>query len=421
MRKSLFALENVDTLVDGVEMDISPEEGEAADVLNDVSEDGNDIAEMAEAVSEGSEAAGQMEEVEALVEDVAENGEGLDPVAAEAIRISVEAICARVGANPKAVYSLYATENFTSASSRKANTRIALEGVGEFLKDLYAKIKAALSKMWEKVKAFWAKHVSTLGRVKKALDSMKTKVASSTGKFKDRADIEQAPGAMVDAFPGKGTISAASIMKFVEAHVTMTTTVGEVVSKISDVNAKATESAASKSIESVEALVKTIDSGLAKKKLGTSDAPMVGGVYISYEVDVSDAKEGVVSITQDRQVIDDKESKVTLVMADKGALKNLLDKTVGVINETIKIKDKSAKSEESVKKMMDALGKAINDITTGDNADDVKVLRNVMKAAHQYNAKVAGVNVEILSQNIRLAKGVLGFAALSLKNYKAAA
>ena len=59
-----------------------------------------------------------MEEVEGLVEDAVENGEGLDPVAAEAVRISVEAICARIGANPKAVYPLYATENFASASSR---------------------------------------------------------------------------------------------------------------------------------------------------------------------------------------------------------------------------------------------------------------------------------------------------------------
>ena len=185
MRKSLFALEN-DAEIGDAEMSVSPEEGQASDAANEASDDMNDIAETAEAVDTGADAGEQLGQVEELVEDAVENGEGLSPVAAEAVRISVEAICARIGANPGSVYSLYATENFQSASSRKANSRIALEGVGEFLKNLYEKIKAALTNMWTKITDFWDKHISTLGRVKKALESMKTKVASSSGKFKDR-------------------------------------------------------------------------------------------------------------------------------------------------------------------------------------------------------------------------------------------
>lgn len=418
MRKSLFALENADALDQEVEMNITPEEGEAAGALSDAGDDMGEISEVSDAVSEGTEAAAQMEEVEALVEDVAENGEGLDPVAAEAVRISVEAICARVGANPKAVYSLYATENFASASSRKANTRIALEGVGEFLKDLYAKIKAALSKMWEKIKAFWGKHVATLGRVKKALDSMKAKAAASSGKFKDRADMDEAPSALADAFPSKGAVNAAVVSKFIMAHASMTGGVEDAVAHIAELNARATDAAAKASAVSVEALVAATGRGLDGLELGAQAAPLVGGVYIKYSIE-SDAAEGTVSVTVDRQVSDDKEAKVTLIMADKAALKSTLDATLVVINNTIKIKDKVAKTEESVKKMMDALGKAINEKTTGDNAEEIKALRNVMKIANQVNAKFSGTTVEVISQNIRLAKGVLGFAALSLKSFKA--
>ena len=127
----LFAFENADVIGDEVELETPVEVGEVADVEVDVMEEGGEIEEQAEAIEEGVGASDQMEQVEELVEQAAEEGEGLDPVAAEAIRIAVEAICARVGANPKSMYALYATENFQSASSRKANTRFALEGVGD--------------------------------------------------------------------------------------------------------------------------------------------------------------------------------------------------------------------------------------------------------------------------------------------------
>ena len=197
----LFALEEAELEGGAVELEAAPEVGEVADAQVDVEADAGEITEVEAGVEEGMGAADQLEQVEEVVEQAAE-GEGLDPVAAEAIKIAVEAICARIGANPKSVYSLYATENFKSASSRKANTKYALEGLGEFLKNLWEKIKSALSSLWEKVKAFWNKHVSSLGRTLKALESMKEKVSQvkGTGTY----EPVEVPGSLRSIFPVKG-------------------------------------------------------------------------------------------------------------------------------------------------------------------------------------------------------------------------
>ena len=230
-----------------------------------------------------------MEQVEELVEQAAEEGEGLDPVAAEAVRIAVEAICARVGANPKSMYALYATENFQSASSRKANTRFALEGVKEFLQDLWKKIKAALSNLWSKVKAFWEKHVSSLGQVKKALESMKKKVSASSGKFEGQGFVEKAPGFILSSFPVQdGDVTKEDITKVIAAHgkaeaskevavvaAAATTEVGKSAKKASKATGVATESA-------------DVDAQLAKytgaKTYGSKEAPLVGGIHIVWDV-----------------------------------------------------------------------------------------------------------------------------------------
>ena len=242
---------------------------------------------------------------------------------------------------------------------------------------------------------------------------MKSKVAASSGKFKGNADMEQAPSGLTDAFPTKGALNAAGITKFVAAHNAMTGTVDDCINAIAAVNAKAAGAvAAAGTPATLGAAAKA-----SFKDLGEKTAPLVGGVYISYEVE-EDAEAGTATVTVTRNTVEDKDSKVSLIMGDKAALKGLLDGTLTVINETIKIKEKSAKAEESVKKLMDALGKAINDQVTGDNADEIKALRNTMKIANTINAKAAGVNVEVISLNVRLAKSVLGFAALSVKNFK---
>lgn len=401
----LFALEELETGTTEVELEAAPEVGEVADVQVEVDAEIAEAADSAEAIEEGMGAADQLDQVEEVVADAVENGEGLDPVAAESLRIAVEAICARIGANPKAMYSLYATENFQSASSRKANSKIALESVGEFLKDLWKKIKAAMSRLWEKVKGFWDKHLSSLGRVKKALESMKRSVGESSGKLKDKAFIEDAPSFLTDAVGG-GDISSKSFDAFVTAHTALLSASSDIVTKTTDFNNSATAGVASDEA-AITAAVNKIK-GTAPAKSGK----LIGGVLIEYKF--SEEGEGVVNLEIERENTD-KADKGGVSLAEKNDVKSALDKVLALINDNIKAKDKQTKLQESFNKFSLAIEKAINGV---EDSTVQKNLRNAMKVAYKINAKAPTIQNEVLGLNIKLAKAVLGYASLCLKNYK---
>lgn len=399
----LFAMEDADLTGDQVELEVTPEEGEVADVQVDVEQEVAETAGDAEAIDEGMGAADQMEQVEEVVADAAE-GEGLDPVAAEAIRIAVEAICARVGANPKAVYSLYATENFQSASSRKANTKIALEGVGEFLKDMWKKIKAALSRLWEKIRAFWDKHVSSLGRIKKALESMKQKVGESSGKLKDKAFIEEAPSALAESIGFNGDISVKSIQSIIDTHKNLLNTADEFATVADTFN-----KAAAANISNPKAAADAIG-GVKNASVG----PVVGGITFSYKFE-RDQAEGDVTFTVERENVDRKD-KGGVSLAEKNDVKTLVDNMLKVVADNIKAKEKLNKVQEAFNKLSLAIEKAINGAS--GSPEDIKAMRNSMKIAYKINAKFPTVMSEGLALNIKLSKAVLGYAALCVKNYK---
>lgn len=414
----LFALEELDTAVDTGELEAAPEVGEVADVQVEVEQDLGETAEATGAIEEGIGAADQLEQVEEVVADAVENGEGLDPVAAEAIRIAVEAICARVGANPKAVYSLYATENFQSASSRKANSKIALEGVGEFLKDLWKKIKGALTRLWEKAKAFWDKHISSLGRAKKALESMKAKVSESSGKIKDKAYIDEAPSSLVDAFPGSGDLSSNLIGKYIGTHRKVTDSSQKFNDEIATVNAAAEAVAQKGPAGELNTIFNlAFMAGDKTYEMGEKSAPMVGGVYITYSVK-SDSTEGTIDFDVERETIDDKESKVGVSISDKAGIQELLKGALGIVNDTIKLKEKQSKMDAAFSKLMLNIEKTVNALSNNATPEDAKSMRNLIKIVYKINAKGPGMNAELLGLNLKLVKGVLGYSALCLKNYK---
>ena len=406
----LFAMEDINNDVVG-EMETTPEMGEAADVQASVDEGVGDMGEATIAIDEGMGAVDQLEQVEQVVETAAE-GEGLDPVAAEAIRIAVEAICARVGADSKKVFNLYAAENFNSASSRKANTKIALEGVGEFLKDMWKKIKAALQRLWEKAREFWDKHVSSLGRIKKALTSAKSNLGNSSGKLKDKAFIEEAPSALMEAFGFKKDISVAEIKNVIKVHNALTDNADKINAEIQYLNSMA-EASAHAGKTDIDGMMALVD---REFKFGTSNAPMVGGVYITYKFQ-GDKSEGTLDLDIEREKVD-RESKLGVSLSDKAALQDLIKETIHVIDNTIRYRDKTKKIDEATNKFFVVLEKRIVTLSDSASPEDVKEMRKIMKMVYKSNAKAPQLNAEILSFNVKLGKAVLGYVALCVKNYK---
>jgi len=411
----LFALEEMDETGADVEMEASPEVGEVADVQVDMGEDVGGVEDQAEAISEGVAAADQLGEVEDVVADAAE-GEGLDPVAAEAIRIAVEAICSRIGANPKAIYSLYATENFQSASSRKANSKIALEGVGEFLKDLWKKIKAAVASLWGKVKAFWDKHFSSLGRIRKAIDSTREKVSASSGKLKGKAYMEEAPSYLVNSFAGKDDISATVVDKFLKAHK-KAHDVGEKLAQMGQ-NIKI---GADLNAATMKALIKSLTVE-TKFQLGSETEPLVGGKYTVYTIE-SEAEDATFDVTVERETIDNKDTKLGIALTDKKGLSDIVKSASDLIKDIEKLKEKSDKLNTSFNKVMIDVEKLLNKVSevgTKDAKEGVKEARQLVKIVYKAQSKFAGLLPEVFGNDIACVKAALGFVSFNLGQFKSA-
>jgi len=412
----LFALEDINEKTAETELEATAEVGEVADVQAEIQEEVIDANEAAEAINEGIDAADQLEEVEEVVANAAEE-EGLDPVAAEAVRIAIEAICARVGANPKVMYPLYATENFQSASSRKANTKIALEGAREFLINIWKKIKAAMQRLWKKIKEFWDKHFSNLGRVKKALESMKNKISESSGKLKDKAYIEEAPSGLHEAFGG-GDISVKVINGFIKEHEDLgynsdtasaaITTFNEIANSILNKLGSLEKIVPnSDSIPELEQAIRNLH-----KDVSFKTGNLIGGLIVDVNYDIEDDGNVTLDITRDYA---DKKDKGGVVLAEKSEVRELLTRTLKLINESIKYKAKQEKVQESFNKLALAIEKAINKV---EDEKSQKVFRKLMKITYKINSKIPTVETEFLNLNVKLARAVISYAALCLKNYK---
>ena len=400
MATKLWAMEEND-LATADELEVSPEEGEVADVQNETSEDAADVTGDADNVEAGVDASAELEQVEELVSEAAEQGEGLDPVAAEAIRLAVSVIASKVGANPKSVYSLYASENFQSASSRKGNTMHALEGVQEFLKDLWKKIKAALTKLWAKTKAFWAKHISNVGRVKKALESMKAKVKSSSGKIDGKPYLDKAPSGLISAFPGKGDLTAKVVQTYLDEVKKLVDKTGVVAGVLST------------SAQKLDAWKAAVDTAVGKT---AGDAyKLIGGDTLTIKYD-ADATEGTVKLELEREPADDKEDERGMTVADKTALVTLLDNALTSIKVTVDLQKKAEKSAQAVNKFMADVEKEIAD--AGQEGDAAAETRTKMRMGYKLSSFDAKISSVAAAENVKACKAVMAYVAACLKQYK---
>ncbi len=413
MATKLWAMEEND-LATADELEVGVEEGEVADVQNETDEGAADVTGDAENIEAGVDASAELEQVEELVAETVEQGEGLDPVAAEAIRLAVSVIASKVGANPKSVYSLYASENFQSVSSRKGNSVHALEGVQEFLKDLWKKIKAALTKMWTKVKTFWAKHISNVGRVKKALDSMKAKVKASSGKIDGKAYLDKAPSGLISAFPGKGDLT----YKVVETYLNGVKLLAEKPGMVSNALLNKTGGKLTDWVTAVETAVSTTATG--------DKFTLIGGDELTIKYD-ADTTEGTVKLELEREPIGDSEDDRGMPVADKSNLVSLLDAALTSIKVTLELQKKAEKSAQAVNKFMADLETEITNTNqsagqSGGNASQqgtaAQDTRTKMRMGYKLSAFDAKISSVAAAENVKACKAVLSYVATCLKQYK---
>jgi hypothetical protein len=408
----LFAMENDDaTDMNVAEMDSSAESGEASDVMNEMAEDTGETDEIGENIDTGVDAGESLGDVEELLEGAVESGEGLSPVAAEAVRIAIESICARLDADPKRVYSLYATENFQSGSSRLANTKLALEGVSEFLKDLYKKIKAALIKLWKKVTDFWDKHLSSLGRVKKAIESMKKQVKSSGNKMKTNSQLETMPSSLASAFSANAQLTVASVITVIDIHEGFNT-----VGTTFLAGQKAPATVTSQSV--IDAALSVSATVSEKKPLDVKAEGLVGGGKIDTFADITvDGEAMTVEFLIERENANaETDTSKGMIVPPKDKLTGVLDKVGKLIDGSIKLRKGYASAQTESSKLLDKFNTAMQTEADAAVQKNVSKALNALYKVSTFNTKVGAL---VATENIRCAKAVLTYVSVCLKQYKA--
>lgn len=418
-----FEEQDLDQAGTDVELDSSAEEGATAQTVVDMDTDLSDIVAGDEAVQVGTDAAGQLEAVEAGVGAAVESGDGLDQKSAEAYRIAVESIALMVGAPKKSVYALYSTENFGSVSSRMANTRISLEGIGDFLKNLWERIKSAIKSVIEKVKAFYAKHLSGIGRVQKALDSMKAKITANKGTLK--APRVKAPSALKSAFPTSTSLKASDIEDYLERHDKASKVIAiEKCNMVVDFvdNAKSLF-AAGPNASAIEAAAKAL---YAKDPGDSEDKPFVGGVWFKTETSGDDI--AALNITRQQTTTksgDDAEVSV----ASKSEMTKLVATATKLITTTKTfdkaIKDFSTKFNAKSAEFEKAFGNAekfvdeqTDDTKKEEGKDALAMMKKVMAFIGKAGSSAPRYAADMSSLNVKAAFAVVSYVKFNLAQYK---
>ena len=152
--------------------------------------------------------------------------------------------------------------------------------------------------------------------------------------------------------------------------------------------------------------------------LGTApkDVLIVGGESLTIEIEAAEDGKSV-KMEVKKEPVGDKDESMGMVVPDKTKLTTLLESTSKVIDAAIAAKKNSEKVAADGRTALANIEKAINDIADTDNEKKVaaRISMNTMYRAHALSSKLQGVYA---SQNIRLAKAVLGYVGTCLKQYK---
>lgn len=417
----LFAFENDDAAVIDADLDT-----DLADVAGEMTDELAAVETTTDAVDAGVEATTPLGEVQDLVSDAVESGEGLDSVAAEAVRIALKSVCRTIGADPKVMYPLYATENFDGASSRLGSSKLALEGITEFAKDLYKRIKAALERLWKKIKAFWDKHFSTLGRLKKAAVEMKKRVAKLK-ELKGAPFIDTMPGAFATAFFPDGELTIKDVAKTESA-----------LADLREGYLNGLEKVVALCVSLAVLADKTAPDAVRTeggKMIGTF-APggdifpkvenLVGGYSIHAYVEVDggdDTTLGDVTFKFDRES-SDKDSDVSKGMrvASKQELVDLCVSVEKAIDKMIESKKNIDKANSKVLEMLQKVGedaeKYVADKEAAKSETIAKKVRMVMSMCYKSSSLVGRGHTTVTAEGVRFCKAALAYISYNAKQYK---
>ena len=293
--------------------------------------------------------AGQLERhVEVLTD--AEGEGGAAPEVIEATEIAVEGICSRLG-----IYGgtgIPALESFSTKTGRQRNTRIAIESIGEKIKQIWEAVKMAFKKLVNYVKDFFAKLFDANAKMLARVNTLRAKTKSLKGVAAEKISGSGISNVLSDLTPAG--LAKANVKEAADTALYMVGDLGDYIAAAGD-DAKFTS--ISYSSERIEAAKTSAPEGLVwdivyeisgnkiiqlvPKTAVKGSAAFDAAAKYSVNVEKGDKKESGEIAALDQTAIgktlDAVEAKVRELMNNKAVIASVQVKLDGAIADIAKV------------------------------------------------------------------------------------
>jgi len=402
---------------DAPEVEINIDQGVPAEVeaqAAEVAEDAQDVQQEVQSMEDAVADAETLDMIADTAESSVEEGEGMDPVAAEIAEVAVESIYARLGVERKAIPSL---ESFGSAGSRKSATRIAIEDWKDTVKKVWEAVKKFFVNLYEKIKAFFLNVVNTFRSLEKAAKSMKARVDGLKGEAKEKTikDKSLAKGL------GRGETGTVTAAKASETVKIMNQAVKELPSSldnakqglefIRDISGTAQKLLGAKESEKFDTAAKAYADAMKKNPI-ESKALFNGDVLAITTKDGEDSYAFSLTVKQS-----DKGGEELNVLSKQEML-NICDEVISLaksIEETSKSMKKFEEINKSVSSIVSNVVKLASDST--ENSENKKILvasRTFVVSIGSITTKNSSV---VMGLSTKAGRAALSYVAKSMNQY----
>lgn len=177
MRKGIMAFESMDEEVDAGGADASEFAESAESDIIEMDEAHNNLQGLDEGMDEAEETADTLGRMSDSLAEAAEDG-GISEPAAEAVRVAVEHLCARIGMSNGARV-MPSMESFGDRSSRVRATMEAMDGIKDRAKSIWEAIVKVFNQAVDWVKDFIRKLTDSSLKLKKRAE----KIIAESGKL----------------------------------------------------------------------------------------------------------------------------------------------------------------------------------------------------------------------------------------------
>lgn len=206
MRKGIMAMESMDNEVDGGG-DVTEFVDSAESDIIEMDDAANAIESVDQGIDEAADTADTMDAMRGSLEEAAEEG-GISEPAAEAVRVAVEHLCARIGLSAsKSIFP--SMEDFGDKSSRVRATKYTIENLKETAKSIWDAIIKVFNRAIDWIKNFYRSLTDGSIKLKKRAEAIEKKV-KELGSKDIKGDGKISTGGFIKQLHREGKMAAGS-------------------------------------------------------------------------------------------------------------------------------------------------------------------------------------------------------------------